>query len=66
MLGDFCVIVVSRCSPQWRDKLTDLNLFKEHLAMKTILAIDPVKRNSVFYRLESASLKPESFKPTTD
>jgi len=43
-----------------------LNLFKEHLDMKTILAIDLGKRNSVFCRLQSGSLKPEYFKAKTD
>ncbi len=66
MLGDFSVIVVSTCSPQWRHKFNNLNLFKEHLTMKTILAIDLGKRNSVFCRLESGSLKPEYFKAKTD
>jgi len=33
--------------------------------MKTILAIDLGKRNSVFCRLESGSLKPEYFKAKT-
>jgi len=37
----------------------DVNLIKEHLTMKTILAIDLGKRNSVFCKLDTSSLKPE-------
>ena len=39
-------------------KFIDINLIKEHLAMKTILAIDLGKRNSVFCKLDTSSLKP--------
>ena len=38
-------------------KFIFVNLFKEHLAMKTILAIDLGKRNSVFCKLVTSSLK---------
>jgi len=53
--------MASTCSPQGGTKLNRVNLFREHLAMETILAIDLGKRNSVFCRLDSSSLKPEYF-----
>ena len=47
-------------------KFIDINLIKEHLAMKTILAIDLGKRNSVFCKLDTSSLKPEYCTVKTD
>jgi hypothetical protein len=40
-------------------KFIDINLIKEHLAMETILAIDLGKRNSVFCKFDTSSLKTE-------
>ncbi len=47
-------------------KFNLVNLIKEHLAMKTILAIDLGKHKSVFCRLNTSSLKPEYFTTKTD
>ena len=47
-------------------KFNLVNLFKEHLAMETILAIDLGKRNRVFYKLNTSSLKSEYFTAKTD
>jgi len=47
-------------------KFIDINLIKEHLAMKTILAIDLGKRNSVFCKVNTSSLKPEYSTVKTD
>ena len=47
-------------------KFININLFLGASGMKTILAIDLGKRNSVFCRLSTSSLKSEYFTAKTD
>ena len=66
MLGGEQVIIASAWSSLGRHKIFLENLNKEHLTMKTILAINLGKHKSVLCKLDTSSLKPQYSTVKTD